>query len=85
MDEQPMMTCPQCGAELEDFDGFGVLAHTQPAYDDGCGYCTHPSRDGGVCGICGDVEDDEPPPAARIIDLMEALCAATGATKPEDR
>lgn len=55
-DEQLTMTCPQCGAELEDYDGFGVVAHTRPAYADGCGYCTHPSRDDGVCGICGDVE-----------------------------
>lgn len=60
-DEQPTMTCPKCKAELPDFDGFGVLAHTKPAYPDGCGYCSHPSRDGDaagnmVCGICGDVE-----------------------------
>ncbi|KKM72074.1 hypothetical protein LCGC14_1424150 [marine sediment metagenome] len=56
---QPTMTCPKCHAEIEDFDGFGVLAH------DECGYCTHPARDGKVidgqhvwvCGICGDVED----------------------------
>lgn len=51
----PEMVCPKCGAELPDFDGFGVLAHTKPAYPDGCGFCSHPSRDNGVCGICGDV------------------------------
>jgi hypothetical protein len=34
---------------VDDFDGFGVLAHAA------CGYCSHPSRDDGVCGICGDV------------------------------
>lgn len=53
-DDMPTMTCPQCRVELPDFDGFGVLAHTKPAYQDGCGYCSHPSRTDGVCGICGD-------------------------------
>ena len=52
----PEMTCPRCHAELPDFDGFGCLAHTKPAYPDGCGYCSHPSRDDGVCGLCGDVK-----------------------------
>ena len=55
IDDMPTMTCPRCKAELPDFDGFGVLAHTKPAYADGCGYCSHPSRDGDVCGICGHV------------------------------
>jgi hypothetical protein len=53
--DDPTMTCPQCGAEMPDPDGFGVLAHIKPAYPDGCGYCSHPSRDDGVCGLCGDV------------------------------
>jgi hypothetical protein len=53
--DQPTMTCPRCGAEHPDFDGFGMLAHVKPAFPDGCGYCTHPSRDDGVCGYCGDV------------------------------
>ena len=44
--------CPKCVERVEDFDGFGVLAH------DKCGYCSHPSRYGGVCGICGDVEQE---------------------------
>ena len=44
--DQPTMTCPKCGGEMEDFDGIGVLAHLE------CGYCTHPSLDGNVCGIC---------------------------------
>lgn len=57
LDAMPEMQCPQCGAWLPDYDGFGVLAHTKPAYADGCGYCSHPARDGGVCGICGDKED----------------------------
>jgi rubrerythrin len=52
--DQPDMQCPKCGAILPDFDGFGFLAHTKPEYPDGCGYCTHPSRDDGVCNICGD-------------------------------
>lgn len=42
-----LMACPQCGAEQEDFDGFGVLACSA------CGYCTHPSRTGDICGLCG--------------------------------
>ena len=57
----PEFQCPRCNTWLPDYDGFGVLAHTKPAYTDGCGYCKHPSRDktaaGWVCGICGDVRD----------------------------
>ena len=61
MSDQPQTQCPGCGMWVDDFDGFGVLAHTKPVYPDGCGYCSHPTRDGGpngtwVCGICGDVE-----------------------------
>jgi len=37
--DQPTMTCPRCGAEHPDFDGFGMLAHVKPAFPDGCGYC----------------------------------------------
>lgn len=64
-DDMPTATCPRCKAEVEDFDGFGVLAHIKPAYPDGCGYCSHPSRDGDgkgnwVCGICGEVTPMEP-------------------------
>lgn len=44
--------CPKCGAWVPDYDGFGVLAHLGPT---GCGYCSHPSRDDGKCGICGEV------------------------------
>jgi hypothetical protein len=40
--------CPKCGDLVDDADGFGVLAH------DACGYCSHPSVDGGVCGVCGE-------------------------------
>jgi hypothetical protein len=64
--DQPTMTCPQCKREEPDFDGFGMLSHTKPAYEHGCGYCSHPTRDGDgdgnmVCGICGDVETAEGP------------------------
>jgi hypothetical protein len=53
--EQPTMTCPQCGTEMEDFDGFGVLFHVGPG---GCGYCSCPTREGDgkgnmVCTVCG--------------------------------
>lgn len=45
--EQPKMECPRCPAVYDDFDGFGVL-HC-PA----CGFCSHASVTGGVCGFCG--------------------------------
>jgi hypothetical protein len=59
-DDVPTATCPRCKAEVPDHDGFGVLAHLKPVHPDGCGYCSHPSRDGQddgtwKCGICGDV------------------------------
>lgn len=43
--------CPNYLGSVEDLDGFGVLAHYES-----CGYCSHPDRYGGVCGICGDTE-----------------------------
>lgn len=46
----PIIRCPGCGIESKDYDGLGFVACTS------CGLCTHPSRDGGVCGLCGDVE-----------------------------
>jgi hypothetical protein len=46
--EYPRALCPECGDDTEDLDGFGFVACTV------CGYCTHPSRTDGVCGICGD-------------------------------
>jgi len=60
-DDYPSMLCPRCGAEHPDHDGFGFIAHTKPAYPDGCGWCSHPTHDRDatgrwVCGICGDVE-----------------------------
>lgn len=66
-DGMPTMRCPRCGAEHPDYDGFGFIAHTKPAYADGCGWCSHPSRDGTPeggwkCGICGDVRKDEDMP-----------------------
>lgn len=48
-DDLPKTQCPQCGAWVTDYDGFGVLAHLGP---DGCGYCSHPAIDDDVCGIC---------------------------------
>lgn len=47
--DYPTMQCPQCRRIHVDKDGFGFLACIP-----GCGYCTHPSRMGGVCEICGD-------------------------------
>jgi hypothetical protein len=46
----PQVPCPKCHALQEDRDGFGVL------HCAACGYCSHPSRTGGVCGLCGHVE-----------------------------
>lgn len=43
----PLMQCPQCGAVMEDLDGFGVLAHNT------CGFCTHPCITDDACDICG--------------------------------
>lgn len=40
-------TCPRCGDEVEDLDGFGVVAHER------CGYCSHASIDGDTCNLCG--------------------------------
>jgi len=52
MNDTPKTQCPRCGAWVEDFDGFGVLAH------EACGYCSHPSGYGGVCQICGGNDED---------------------------
>ncbi len=43
----PVMTCPQCGAEETDLDGFGMQ------YCSKCGYCTHLAVTGDVCDACG--------------------------------
>lgn len=48
--EMPIMECPKCGKEHEDFDGFGVK------YCAACGYCEHPARFGGECQLCGNKE-----------------------------
>ena len=45
--DYPTMACPMCGAEAPDLDGFGVLACAE------CGYCTHASVTGDICGLCG--------------------------------
>jgi len=52
-DGMPIMTCPQCGAEYEDFDGFGVL------YCEKCGYCKHAGVTDGVCDYCGKEKTNE--------------------------
>lgn len=46
-DDAVIVACPQCGAEQEDCDGFGVLSC------EACGWCSHASIDGDVCGLCG--------------------------------
>jgi len=43
----PIITCPKCGYEFEDFDGFGFI------YCEKCHHCTHPNSMDGICGICG--------------------------------
>ena len=63
MTDQPQMQCPRCGMWMDDFDGFGVLAHVAPMPQP-CGYCVHPTRDRDaatgelVCAICGDRTPD---------------------------
>lgn len=42
-----LIACPECGESQEDLDGFGVLHCPK------CGYCTHASVTGSVCGLCG--------------------------------
>lgn len=50
--------CPSCRMLVADFDGFGCVAHVGDSYANPCGYCSHPSRDGGKCTICGEVNSD---------------------------
>lgn len=45
-----VIRCPKCKVEQIDYDGFGFV------YCESCKLCTHPSRTGGVCMICGDKE-----------------------------
>ncbi|NIR28730.1 MAG: hypothetical protein GWN84_05320 [Gammaproteobacteria bacterium] len=52
-EDMPRAQCPRCGRWEWDYDGFGILAHCTPGYEHGCGYCSHPAIDDGVCGICG--------------------------------
>lgn len=48
----PTTSCPKCGHEEEDMDGFGFLGPCPS-----CGYCTHPNStmegDKWICGVCG--------------------------------
>lgn len=50
--DTPETKCPRCGRWIEDMDGFGVVRH------ESCGYCSHISIDGGVCGLCGEREEN---------------------------
>jgi len=59
----PQTKCPKCGRLEPDHDGFGMLSHIKPAYEHGCGWCSHPGRDKDesgrwVCNYCGDVLED---------------------------
>ncbi len=53
VDELPIVTCPRCGDEQADHDGFGFVSCAA------CGFCVHLSRTGGTCDICGDVESTQ--------------------------
>ncbi len=91
--DQPMMVCPRCGVEEPDYDGFGMLAHIKPAFEKGCGYCSHPTRTDGICGICGDdarlgtcAVGSCVNPATRLVDirgLRVRMCDACAAPKVE--
>lgn len=74
LDEVVMATCPGCGAEVPDYDGFGVVAHVP-----GCGYCSHPSMSNvgigrWICDLCEAVE-------VRTADHVNAI-ADSYATHP---
>ena len=45
--DMPTMTCPGCGKEEPDYDGFGVV------FCAACGFCRHLSLDDGTCNYCG--------------------------------
>jgi len=50
----PLVACPHCGRSHMDKDGFGVLIC------EACGWCSHVSISGDVCGLCGKtVEADD--------------------------
>lgn len=58
------LTCPKCGDEQEDLDGFGFIAC------DKCGLCTHVSFSGPcgqelICDLCGKTQSQ--------IDASEAV------------
>lgn len=46
-ESQPLMSCPECDSEYEDFDGIGVR------FCPCCGFCQHDHIDDGVCRACG--------------------------------
>jgi hypothetical protein len=56
-DDYPALVCPICFTDGgDDLDGFGFIQCQT------CGFCTHPTRLGTVCEICG---HDEATDAAR--------------------
>jgi len=56
--DPPLSQCPKCREWITDLDGFGVVVHGA------CGYCSHASVNGDVCGLCGGMACD--------------VCGATG-------
>ena len=55
-EDQPQIQCPSCGEWEDDFDGF-MVAHTKPAYKNGCGWCGHAARSNTVCEYCGEFNE----------------------------
>lgn len=54
-DDDLKSSCPHCGKEWPDYDGFGVM-YCDPK-DGGCGYCQHPAYTNGKCDLCGKAEE----------------------------
>lgn len=42
--------CPRCGQIAEADPCFGLVIH------EACGWCSHISRTGGRCELCGDID-----------------------------
>lgn len=54
-DAAVLVECPKCGAQQEDYDGFGVV------FCPVCRFCKHPSVTDGICDMCGQWEAGRPP------------------------
>ena len=67
-DEWPVVACPRCGAGQEDLDGFGVIRC------EACGYCRHPSYEGGVCTISGAAWEDPEVTPEQAEQIKEGGC-----------